>query len=623
MKPNHYKHRNIHIRIFIAAIIILFIIRLINLQLIDNYDHVADNNAFYRKTVYAPRGLIYDRNNELLVYNQPIYDLMVTTRTLHNNARHSNPLDTLGLCKLLGISQTNFKQRIKDIKNKRKNRGYSPLIPQRFLTQLTPQEYAVIQEQLRKYPGFSIENRTLRKFTHPCATHALGRIGEVSKKAIEKEPSRYKRGDYIGESGLEKQYEKSLRGENGVEILLRDARGRIKGSYENGTQDISPTAGKNITVSLDIQLQEYGEKLLAGKKGSVVAIQPHTGEILALISSPTYDPSELVGRHRSRNYNKLLHDPQKPLLERALMARYPPGSTFKTLNALVCEQEGIITEHTHYNCHNGYTAGRFHLGCHHHKTPLDLANSISNSCNAYYCEAWRAFLENKKYKNTAEAFDIWKDYAVKFGFGYKLGVDCPNENRGYIPNSSVYNRVYGKGRWRALTIISLSIGQGEILATPIQIANLAASIANKGYWITPHLVKAIKGDTIDSKYTQRHETGISAPYFDPIIQGMEWAVNGGPTGSTARKAKVDSIIVCGKTGTAENPHGEDHSILMCFAPKENPQIAMVVIIENGGFGNTIAAPIASLMLEKYFMGKLSPQKQLVEKRILNTHINYN
>lgn len=606
------------IRAIVVIMIVVFLIRLISLQLVRDFSNVADNNAFYHKTIYAPRGLIYDRTGKLLVFNQPNYDLMVTTNVLRRNNRQGHPIDTLSLCHLLNMSLQDYKDRMRQVK---KDRSYSPLKPQRFLTQISPKEYAIIQEQLRKYPGFTIENRTLRKFTYPCATHALGRIGEVNKKNIEEEPERYRQGDYIGESGIERFYEKELRGENGTEILLRDARGRIQGSYHDGQDDVMPHAGKKLEVTLDIALQQYGEKLMQGKKGAIVAIQPATGEILALISSPNYDPSSLVGRTRSKNFSKLMNDPEKPLLERALMARYPPGSTFKTLNALIFQQEGIITKTTEYPCHGGFSAGRFHLHCHNHVSPLDLPNSIANSCNAYYCQGWIDMIDNKKYPSVAAAFDLWKNDAVKFGFGYKLGIDCPNENRGYLPNSGVYDRIYGKHRWRALTIISNSIGQGEVLATPVQIANLASSIANRGYWITPHLVKAIDDEPYE-KYNIRHETEVKPKYFEPIIQGMNWAVDGGPTGSTARSAHVDSIAVCGKTGTAENPHGQDHSIFMCFAPMNNPQIAIAVVVENGGFGGSMAAPIASLMLELYLKGSIPEDRLWREKRIIETKINY-
>ncbi|HQJ91091.1 MAG TPA: penicillin-binding transpeptidase domain-containing protein, partial [Paludibacteraceae bacterium] len=371
-----------------------------------------------------------------------------------------------------------------------------------------------------------------------------------------------------------------------------------------------------LTLSIDIDLQAYGEKLMQNKIGSIAAIDPSTGEILALISSPTYDPSLLVGRQRTKNFAKLVNDPLKPLFDRPMMACYPPGSTFKTANALIFQQEDIINRSTTYGCSNGYHAGSFTVGCHSHFSPLNLVQSIQHSCNAYYCSGFRAMLDNKKYPKVADAFEVWKNHIVSLGFGYKLGTDVPNEKRGYIPNSGVYNKIYGKDRWRSLTIISLAIGQGEVLATPLQLANLSATIANRGFYITPHLVKGIEGGTIDSSFIHKKVTTIQPQYFDPVIEGMDLVMKSG----TGWGSRIDSIEVCGKTGTAQNPHGEDHSIFMAFAPKDDPKIAICVVVENSGFGATWAAPIATLMMEKYLKGYIPKRRLWLEERMFNANL---
>lgn len=589
-------------------VFVIFVVQLFNLQIINkSYKENADSNAFLRKVQYPARGLIYDRNGKLLVYNKPAYDVMVVMNEVET-------FDTLDFCKSVNITKEQFIRLIKKIQSK-ENRGYSKHTPQMLLSQLSSEEYGVLQEKLFKFPGFYTQKRTLREYTYPCAAHALGSIGEVSKGELEQD-NYYIQGDYIGKNGVEKFYEKELRGEKGVEILLRDARGRIKGKYEEGVLDEAPVSGKNITLSLDIDLQMYGEQLMQGKIGSVVAIEPSTGEILALVSSPSFNPSDLVGRQRSKNFTKLNNDPLKPLLDRPLMARYPPGSTFKVVNALIFQQEGIITEDSRYPCYNGFTAGGLHVGCHRHSSPLDLRHSLQHSCNAYYCYGLRAMIDNHKYGSVENAFEKWKNDVVSFGFGYKLGVDFPNENRGYIPNAEVYNKIYGRNAWRALTIISISIGQGEIITTPIQTANLASIAANRGYFYTPHIVKKIEGSDIDPTFHEKRYTAVNRKYFDPVVDGMELAVLGG----TARIAAIDSIKVCGKTGTAQNPHGKDHSIFMAFAPKDNPQIAIAVFVENAGFGATWAGPVASLMMEKYLKGAINPQRKWLEERMFNTNL---
>ncbi len=605
MIDKHLQNRKSVLAGIMMIIVVIYVLQLINLQIFNpTYKEHADSNAFLNKTQYPARGLMYDRNEKLLVYNKPAYDIMVVLNEVE-------PFDTVDFCKAVNLSVPFFKSLINKLP---KDKGYS-YIPQLLLSQLSVEEYAVLQEKLFKFPGFYIQNRTLREYTYPCAAHALGSVGEVSKTNIEADDY-YRSGDYAGMNGVEKHYEKELRGKKGVEILLRDYRGRIKGKYEEGEMDIDPISGKNLTLSLDIDLQMYGEQLMQGKVGSVVAIEPATGEILAMVSSPSFNPSDLVGRQRTKNFRALNNDPIKPLLDRPLMARYPPGSTFKVVNSLIFKEEEIITPATRFSCNNGFVAGRLRVGCHHHPNNLDLVGSIQHSCNAYYCHGLRAMLDNKKYGSTENAFTVWKDAVVSFGFGYKLGVDFPNENRGYIPNAEVYNKIYGKGSWRALTVISIAIGQGEVISTPIQTANLAAAIANRGYWYPPHIVKHIEGGKIDSMYYKKRHTVVDPKHFDSTIEGMRMAVVAG----TARVAAIDSVEVCGKTGTAQNPHGKDHSIFMAFAPKDNPKIAIAVFVENAGFGATWAGPIASLMMEKYLKGSINPKRKYLEDRMLNTNL---
>lgn len=595
----------------IVVVMLTFVIRLFYLQIIrDEYKYYAKDNAFLEKTIYPSRGLIYDRHGELLVYNEPSYDVMIVMQEAKN-------LDTLSLCKILHITKAKFDERIREIKNKRLNPGYSRYTPQLLVSQISVEEYGELQEKLFKFQGIYIQPRTLRGYTYQNAANILGYINEVPKKIVE-ENDYYKAGDYIGISGIEKQYEELLRGEKGREILLRNSHGRIVGNYSDGIYDIASEKGHDLQLTIDMQLQRYGEFLMQNKIGGIVAIEPSTGEILAAVSSPSYLPSMMVGRKRSENYPVLNNDPNRPLLDRCLKGRYAPGSTFKTVNALTFLQEDIIRPQTCFGCRMGYQVGHFHLGCHNHRSPLNLSESIQHSCNAYYCYAFRNMLDNPKYGSVSAAFEVWKNHVVAFGFGYRLGVDMPSEDRGYIPNSQVYDKLYGKNRWKSLNIVSLSIGQGEVTATPAQIANLAAAIANKGYWYTPHFLKSVAdADTVIA--FEKHDVNVDSHYFEPIIKGMEMAVNA-TDGGTARVARLDSIVVCGKTGTAQNPHGKDHSVFMAFAPKDNPRIAIAVLVENAGFGATWAAPIASLMIEKYLKGNIAPQRQWLEDRISNAVI---
>ncbi len=614
VKNQELRKRQYVIVLIVLAVAFIYIIQLFYIQIADSsYKENADNNAFLKKVIYPSRGLLYDRNQQLYVSNQPVYDLMIIMREIQG-------FDTLSFCNMLDITQQEFEEKMVEIKDKRKNRGYSRFTPQIFMSQLSVAEYGKIQEQLYKFRGVYAQQRVLRKYATPHGAHAIGSVGEVNQKQIDAD-SYYSRGDYKGQSGVEKEYELYLRGEKGVEILLRDAHGRIQGVYKNGERNIAPVAGKNLTMSIDMVLQEYGELLMNKKLGSVVAIEPATGEILALVSSPSYDPHLLVGRERSKNYNALLKDPYKPLFDRPLMAMYPPGSTFKLVNGLIYQQEGIINEDTRYPCSMGYYYSRSRkLGCHPHPNNLDLRASVQHSCNAYYCHGLKGLLDNAPNGlSTGESYDHWRTHVLSMGFGKKLGVDFPNEKAGLILESSRYDRIYGKNRWKSSTIISIAIGQGEILATPIQTANLAALIANRGYFYTPHIIKAIEGDSIDKRFREKHQTTVDEKYYDPIIDGMLMAVNQG----TGRVGKIDGIDICGKTGTAQNPHGKDHSIFIAFAPKDNPKIAIAVYVENSGFGATWAVPIASLMIEKYLTGTIDTTKinrKNLQKRMLETSL---
>ena len=586
---------------------LIIIARLLYVQILtDDYREAADMNSRRKVVQYPSRGLIYDRTGKLLVSNQPVYDIVIVPKEVA-------PFDSVDFCQTVGIDMPTLRKLFDNVRLQIRRRRASQHKPVIFLRQISDETYAALQEKLYRLKGFYAQRRTLRKYEYPVAANVLGYVGEASDKFIEKNPY-YAPGDYVGISGIESSFEEDLRGKKGVNYIMVDVLGRTKGELYEGQYDTAAVSGRDLTLSLDIDLQAYGEKLMQGKTGSIVAIRPQTGEILAMVSAPTYDPSLLVGRQRSVNFPILSTDPTKPLFNRAIQAWYPPGSTFKTINALIGLAEGTVTPNTRYPCSHGYTIGSFHLGCHGHASPLDLRQSIQNSCNAYYCYEFRELIDNKKFGSVKVGLDCWKDHLVKFGLGYKLGIDIANENRGFIPNSAYYDKVKGKN-WNSLGVVSLSIGQGELLLTPIQMANVAATIANKGWFITPHVVHKISGGHIDSLYTQRRETGIDTAAFTVVQDGMEAAV-WSPFGGTARAAQIPGIKVCGKTGTAQNPHGRDHSIFMAFAPRENPQIAISVYVENAGFGATWAAPIAALMIEKYINGSIDPERKWKEDRIL-------
>lgn len=597
---------------FILLIALIYLVRLFDLQIQDSkYKRSADTNAFLKKTVYPSRGLIYDRNGELVVYNQPAYDVMLIPRDVE-------PFDTADFCRTINITEEQLVKRFADMKDKRLNPGYSSYTPQRLISQLSSQDYGRLQEKLYRFPGFFIQKRILRQYNHPTAANVLGNIREVSADDIERDDY-YTAGDYTGDLGVEKSYEPYLRGHKGVEILIRDARGRIQGRYENGAHDVDPVSGLDLRLSLDIKLQEYAESLMVGKRGAVVAIEPATGEILCMVSTPSYDPRRLVGRQRGENYRQLVNDESWPLFDRALMGAYPPGSTFKPTQGLIFLQEGIINLQTAYPCSHGYINGGLRVGCHAHGSPLPLKPALQTSCNAFFCWGFKAMIDRRsKYGTSDNAFEIWKHHLVSMGYGYKLGVDLPGEGRGFIPNDKFYNKFYGEGRWSANTIISVAIGQGEIMATPLQIANLCATIANRGWFITPHVVKQIQDTVIDPKYTERRYPTIDAHWYEDVAEGMHMAVTGG----TCRRAAMPGIEAAGKTGTAQNPHGKDHSAFMGFAPFDEPKIAVCAYIENGGWGATFGVPIGSLIMEKYLTGQISQSRKYMEDQMLNTSLYY-
>ena len=609
MKSPKYnlENRKYVIASVVVGIVIAYILRLFSLQIVsDEYKLHADSNAFLKKTQYPARGVIYDRNDSLLVYNQPAYDVTFIPREV-------NGLDTLDLCETLGITRESFEQRMKELRN---TPGYSYYTHQTLMTQLSGEEFSIFQEKLFRFPGFYTQRRSIRQYTCDVGAHVLGDIAEVSKRDMENDDY-YKRGDYIGKQGIERSYEEQLRGEKGVEILLRDVHGRIQGRYMDGAMDIPSTPGKNLQLGLDIRLQALGERLLEGKIGSIVAIEPKTGEVLCMVSAPSFDPHLMTGRQRGANQLELSRDGWKPLLNRAIMGTYPPGSTFKTSQALTFLEEGIVTEHTAYPCHGGFVHRGLRVGCHAHASPISIVPSLATSCNAYYC--WGLYYmigSRSKYGSVQNAMNRWRDYMVSMGFGYPLGVDLPGEKRGLIPNAEYYDKAY-RGSWNGMTIISISIGQGEVNLTPLQIANLGATIANRGYFITPHVVKGVEGEPLDSLYTTRRYTMASQKNYDIVVKGMREAVLNG----TCRAANLPGIEVCGKTGTAQN-RGKDHSIFMGFAPMDDPQIAVAVYVENGGFGATFGVPIGALIMEQYLTGGLSPESQAKAEDIRKRAIYY-
>jgi penicillin-binding protein 2 len=602
-----YENRTYIIGGFFGVVILIFIIRLFSIQVIDDsFKTSSENNVIRKQTDYPRRGLIYDRNKELIVYNEAAYDLMITPK-------QATFLDTALICSLLEIDTLNLMKRIEKASN------YSMYKASVLMKQISVETYTKLQENMFLMPGFFVQTRTLRKYPYSTASHLLGYVGEVNQRIVKSTPY-YKEGDYIGVSGIEKAYEDKLRGQKGVKLLLKDVHNNIKGSFNDGKFDIKSKPGKDLQSSIDIFLQNYGESLMKNKRGSIVALEPSTGEILCLVSSPNYDPNILVGRKRSENYLILNEDTiNKPLFNRASLAQYPPGSTFKLINALIGLQEKVIYSGSKFNCDEGYVYGeeKRKMKCHPHRSPLNLIESISNSCNAYFCNVYRSIIE--KYPNTYEGYDVWRNYVTSFGLGNWLNNDLPTGQKGFVPTTNFYDRIYGKNRWKSLTNLSLSIGQDALLTTPIQMANMTAAIANRGYYYTPHIIKSIENDSIDDRFRKPIRTKVDSSLFEIVIKGMQEVVEDEELG-TSNIAKMENYTVCGKTGTAQNPHGEDHSIFIGFAPKDNPKIALAVYVENGGWGSTWAVPIASLMIEKYLNDTI--ERDWLEKKIVEGVIEY-
>lgn len=583
------EQRPLIIIIFIFLVGLILLTKLFLIQVVDDsFSKRADNNAIQRVVDNPYRGLMYDRNGKLLVYNNPIFDLMLVPKEFQVG-------DTTRFLEIFGITK---KQLIDAYTAARK---YSYVKPSPLIKQISTTNFARIQDYLIDYPGVFIMTRAVRSYPLPIASHAMGYIGEINTSQLERDTADYYvQGDYVGLSGMERFYENQLRGKKGVKYKMVNVRGVDKGPFKNGEYDTASVAGHNITSTIDLELQMYGEMLMNGKRGSVVAIEPSTGEILAMISAPFYDPNTLTGADFSKNYQALNQDQSKPLFNRPIMATYPPGSIFKIVQSLIGLQEGILTPQTTFACNKSLVA------CHNHPSPSNLFGAIRNSCNPYYHQAFRQIINQEISRNTFEDTKIglnnWREKVLKFGLGGPLGVDMTNEKGGSIPSSALYDKKYGAGTWKYSTIYSLSIGQGEMLVTPLQMANLAAIFANKGYFYTPHLIKSIEGDVnlIPEQYRIKNNVGIDAHHFDLIQDAMAEALYG-----TANRAVIKDLVIAGKTGTAQNPHGEDHSVFIAFAPKDNPKIAIAVYVENAGWGGRAAASTASLMIEKYIKGEIT------------------
>lgn len=608
-----FKERALIIRgVFILGALIL-VAKALQIQLLDSsIQNRARAMAIQRFTVYPSRGLIYDRNNKLLVYNNAMYDLMVTYRNIDPK------MDTARFCTLLGITTKQFKENLtKDWASKR----FSKSLPFVFLNKLSSEQFAAFVEHLHEFPGFTIQLRNARGYPHPIASHVLGYLSEVNQAQIDANKGKYFRGDYVGSSGIELAYEAELQGKKGARYVLRDNMGREVGSYKDGLFDTSAVSGFDLITGLDLELQKYGELLMKGKTGAIVAIEPTSGEILTYISAPTYDPNMLtVSRNRGDAYTGLLQDSLRPFFDRALMAKYPPGSIFKTLVGLTALKTGATSVNRWIGCSMGYYYGGRVYKCHSHPDARNMQQALQHSCNAYFFTLLRDILDQNGFNNPQRGLDTLDAYAYRCGLGKPLGVDLPNENAGNIPSSKYYDKIYPKrlGGWRSPTVMSIGIGQGEVQLTTVQMANLAALIANRGWYITPHLVKGFKNSNrkIDEKYRLKHLSGFDTSQMNSIVEGMRFAVTGG----TAKIANVPGLDICGKTGTSQNPHGIDHSVFFAFAPMDNPKIAIAVYVEHGEWGNKYAAPIASLMIEKYLKGEISKERKRVEEKMLKANL---
>ncbi len=586
---------------------LIIIFQLFNLQILnEEYKITAVNNAYKYETRYPARGVILDRNNNLLVGNKNTYDIMATPIEIKE-------FDTVDFCNTFSLNIVYVRAKLKEYKKYRRKIGYQTLP---FLKQVSAERYSIFAEKAYKFQGFSGLSRTARYYPFRAGANLFGYITEVDTAYLRKHPS-YKRGDYVGASGLEHSYEDTLKGEKGYTIYLRDVHNRIHSNFEDGKYDKNAIPGKDIISTIDGYLQQYGELLMQNKVGSLVAIEPSTGEILAIVSSPSIDIDQIADIRK--HYKEISKNPYKPMFNRAVMSAYPPGSVFKLVNGLIALEDNLITPDTKYGCHMGYTAGGIRVGCHLHPSPLDFEHSIMMSCNAYYCNVFRDIIDNPKFGSVQKGFEHWRNMVMSFGFGQKLGSDFPAELGGTLPTQATYNKIHGKNRWKSLSIISLSIGQGEIGTTPLHLANLSAIIANRGYYYIPHLVKDSPNTKIDQRFKEKHKTLVDAKHYEPLVEGMYMAVNSGPgSGGTASRAAVNGLDICGKTGTAQNPHGKDHSVFICFAPKNNPKIAVAAYIENGGYGGTYAAPIASLLVEKYLRDSTS--RKDLEQTMIQTNL---
>jgi len=607
------RQKTIQVVFLIASLVLL--VQALQLQVLDDdFRSKANTTAIDKYTLYPARGLIYDRNGELMVYNDPMYDLLVTFNQL------DPAMDTTKFCSLLGITEEQFKKALD--KNWSSDR-FSKSVPFVFMGKISARDFATFQESLYEFPGFYVQLRHARGYAHPNGAHVLGHIREVNQQEIDGSQGRYVAGDYIGASGIESAYEQDLKGDKGARYVLKDNLGREVDAYKDGDQDTSAVSGLDLISSIDLELQAYGEALMKNKVGGIVALEPNSGEILAMISAPSYDPSQLTisNNNRGKAYIELNTDSLKPFLNRAVMAQYPPGSLFKTVVALVGLEEEVWPEDRTVVCSGGFRlGGRVLTGCHGHPTCTDVSSAIQHSCNAYFVSMFLEIMDMEGAYNPEKGLTIFNSYLDRMGFGRELGIDFPSEQTGNYPTADYYtNKLYkDEQSWKSVWIRSLGIGQGELLMTNIQMVNLAAIIANRGYYKVPHLIKGFKdGDQeIPEQYLEKHEVGIDSRHFEPVIAGMERAVTSG----TARMAHIPDIPVCGKTGTAENPHGKDHSIFFCFAPKDDPQIAIAVYVENAGFGGTYAAPIASLLIEKYMKGEISKQRKWIEQRMLEANL---
>ena len=607
-----------HIRLFIGLgiVVLLLLGKIFSIQILeDRYKEDADRNSTIYETIYPTRGVIYDRNGQILVGNKVAYDILVSPKEVQ-------AFDTLALATVLNVEPSFIRARLQEYKRRSASIGFQSVT---MLRTVPAETYMRFDEVKYRFPGFKGQVRGIRDYPVNAGGNLLGYVSEVDQDYINKHPGEYRSGDYAGMTGIEAAREEDLRGEKGYHIYLRNSRNQIEQPYRGGSEDKEAVPGHDIVTTIDAQLQQYGQELMQNKVGSIVAIEPSTGEILALVSSPGIDVEQLadIGKH----YNEIAQNPYKPMYNRAVQASYPPGSVFKLVNGLIGLQEGVLQPHYTYSCYQGYHFGAGHkLGCHSHKSPINMEESIMMSCNAYYCYVLKNILDNKKYANVADALDAWHEYVESFGFGRKLGSDFPAELSGSIPTSKTYNKAYGRGRWNSTTVISLSIGQGEILATPLHLANLCATIANRGHYFIPHIVKASEGVEIEPRFTERQYTKVDTVHFTKLIRGMWRAVNSGAgMGGTAWVAHIDSLDVCGKTGTAQNPRGADNSVFICFAPMDNPKIAIAAYVENGGFGATYAAPIASLMVEKYLKGtvKRTALEEQMKSRDLMSRVKTN